>query len=271
MPRTRRIVKATMPADELEHPSKKKGSGGKQQKRKLEKERNAQAVPKKKQQRTEFAEAATSVSTKVVRVTPNQRAEWQPLSKSTREHLESMMHWLIISILYETPKNHSEVEKHLNLLKNRLLHHFENLRVPVQKVRSQKKKPNIAAEKEKSLMLEEGLAELENEIDRALSASEFRDKRIQSLQNKVLNLRFKLKAMQAKADKFFQRAVDGNLALPDIPVGHLKAPILQNELLKIGNQQGLLHDLNTIQQSDEMKTMLSFLEKAYENVVFRIK
>ncbi|XP_062972020.1 centromere protein Q [Elgaria multicarinata webbii] len=247
----------------LRRPSRKRG---RRQKRNLEEEQGVQAVQKKTmQQGAQTPEDVTSWSAKVVRVTPRQRAKWCPLPKSTRECLESMMHWLITSLLYETTDNWSETEKDLNLLKKRLLKHFETLRVPVEKMSSLKSVHEIVAEeKKKSLVMKEGLAELQNEIDKVMSAVEFKDQNIQCLQNKVQELKCELSA----ASKVFQRVHSDDLALPDLSEDQLKAPILQNELLKIGNQQGLLNNLNTIQQSDEMKTMLAFLEQAYENVAF---
>ncbi|XP_061478326.1 centromere protein Q isoform X3 [Rhineura floridana] len=234
-------------------------------------EQGAQAIQKKEmQQRTQSPEAETTyLSSNVVKVTPSQRAKWQPLPKSTREHLESMMHWLIISLLYEATRNRNEIEKHLNILKKRLMKHFETLRVPMEKLsRLKNVHKMLAEEKKKSVSLEDGLAELQDEIDKVLPAAELRDENIHSLQNKVQELKRELAAEEAAASELFQTDGNDGLALPDISQYQLKAPILQDELLKTGNQEGLLNDLNTIQESEEMKTMLAFLEQAYENVDF---
>lgn len=42
----------------------------------------------------------------------------------------------------------------------------------------------------------------------------------------------------------------------------------QEEILMVENQKGLLEDMNTIQQSADMKNMLTFMEKIYEKVDF---
>lgn len=40
----------------------------------------------------------------------------------------------------------------------------------------------------------------------------------------------------------------------------------QEEILMVKNQKGLLEDMNTIQQSADMRNMLTFIEKIYEKV-----
>lgn len=42
----------------------------------------------------------------------------------------------------------------------------------------------------------------------------------------------------------------------------------QEEILMVKNQKGLLEDMNTIQQSADMRNMLTFIEKIYEKVDF---
>jgi len=44
--------------------------------------------------------------------------------------------------------------------------------------------------------------------------------------------------------------------------------LLQEEILKIKNQKDLLKDMNTIQQSADLKNMLTLIEKSYEKVDF---
>ncbi|XP_042311163.1 centromere protein Q isoform X2 [Sceloporus undulatus] len=253
--------------EQIEHPRRKKGSNERPRKTNVERE-DAQVV-KKKQKRTVHREAKlTCLNTGVLKATATQQAKWQPLSKSTREHLEATVHWLLASILYKTTENHSEIEKHLNRLKKRLLNIFETLRVPVEKLSSWKNVHKILAkEKKMSVVIEEGLVELQNELDKVLQEAEFREKNIECFQNKLQELKSELAAEESAASKLFQRDIKDGLPLPDISKDSLKAPILQNELLKVKNEQ-LLKDLNTIQQSDEMKTVSAFLEHVYENTDF---
>ncbi|XP_034966276.1 centromere protein Q isoform X2 [Zootoca vivipara] len=232
----------------------------------------AQAVQKKqRQKRVQSSEAETTslstITSKVVKVTAGQRAKWRPLPKNTREQLESMMHWLIISLLYETTQNNNETEKHLNCLRKRLVKHFETLKVPVEKQSSLKNVHKmLAEEKKKSVSLEEGLANLQEEINKVSSTTELHDGNIQRLQKKIHKLKCQLAAEKATANELFQTNGSDDLGLPDVAQYRLTAPILQDELLKVRNQEGLLNDINTIQESEEMKTFFAFLEQAYDYV-----
>ncbi|XP_028577846.2 centromere protein Q [Podarcis muralis] len=245
------------------------GAGGKRPKRTPEGKQGVQAVQKKqRQQRAQSSEAeTTSLSSKVVKVTAGQRAKWQPLSKNTREQLESMMRWLITSLQYETTQNNNETEKHLNCLRKRLIKHFETLKVPVERVSSLKNVHKmLAEEKEKSVSLEEGLAKLQEEINKVSSTADLHEGNIQCLQNKIHKLKCQLATERATANELIQTNGSDDLGLPDVAQYRLTAPILQDELLKVRNQEGLLNDINTIQESEEMKTLFAFLEQAYDYV-----
>ncbi|KAH0621809.1 hypothetical protein JD844_023447 [Phrynosoma platyrhinos] len=133
----------------------------------------------------------------------------------------------------------SHHNRHIN---DRLLNSFETLRVPVEKLSSWKNVHKILAkEKKRSVVIEEGLEELQKELDKVLQAAELREKSIECFQNKLQELKSELAAEEAAA--------------------------IKNELLKFRNEQ-LLNDLNTIQQSDEMKTVSAFLEQVNENIDF---
>ncbi|XP_060641521.2 centromere protein Q [Anolis sagrei] len=241
---------------QLEHPGTKKRAKGSQRKRKLERE-DAQAV-ENKQKKTKCLEG-------LLEVNPVQEEKQQLLPKSSRDHLEATMHWLIESILYKTGKNHNEIKKHLNLLKKRFLNSFETIQFPVRKLNSCEKVHRILVEeKKKTVAIEDDLKQLQIELDKALQAAAFNDNNIQTLQNKIEKLKCDLAAEEAASSKLFQTDSKFDPFLPGIFEDCAKAPILQNELLKVKNQTVLLNDLNTIQQSYEMKTLSMFLERAYE-------
>ncbi|XP_059576212.1 centromere protein Q-like [Alligator mississippiensis] len=99
-----------------------------------------------------------------------------------------------------------------------------------------------------------------------MQAAEHTDENIQSLQDKIRMLRSELEEEENKAKMVFQGSGRGVLNLPELPTNSLEAPILQEEILKIPNQTGVLQNLNTIQRSAEMRNMLSLLKQAYEKV-----
>ncbi|XP_067318062.1 centromere protein Q-like [Anolis sagrei] len=175
------------------------------------------------------------------------------------------MHWLIKSILYKTGKNHNEIRKHLNLLKKIFLNSFKTIQVPVRKLNSCEKVHRILVEeKNKTVAIEDDLEQLQKELDKALQATVFNDNNIQTLQNKIEKLKCNLAVEEAASSKLFQTESKYDPFLPGIFEDCAKAPILQNELLKVKNQPVILNDLNTIQQSYEMKTLSMFPDQAYE-------
>ncbi|KAJ6659676.1 hypothetical protein lerEdw1_018645, partial [Lerista edwardsae] len=170
----------------------------------------------------------TSLEAKVVKVSPGQTAKWQQLPKSTRLHLDSMMNWLIVSLLYENTESHRETERHLKLLKKRLLKHFETLKVPVEKMSYlQNARKILAKDKKQCESLEEGLTVLQEELDEAAKAATQREENIQSLHNKILELKRELVAEGKRASKLFQIDGSDDLALPKLSKHSIEAPLFQ--------------------------------------------
>ncbi|XP_059584829.1 centromere protein Q [Alligator mississippiensis] len=248
--------------------SKRKGTDGGKRKRTQEGEVKQTAKKRGKQYREQSPEAEmASGKTKRVKKATSKTADWQPLSESSREILDSMMDSVILSILSQELIAKEDIQKHLDLLKERLQRHFKNLKVPSGKLGNLKNVVNLKVqEKQKLASNEESLALLKEEIEKAVQAAEHTDENIQSLQDKIRMLRNELEEEENKAKMVFQGSGRGVLNLPELPTNSLEAPILQEEILKIPNQTGVLQNLNTIQRSAEMRNMLSLLKQAYEKV-----
>ncbi|CAM4531063.1 centromere protein Q isoform X1 [Caretta caretta] len=246
-------------------PSSKKADGG--QKRGQEKEVTQPAKKREKRQREQSPEETGSRGTKKVKLAPGKTAAWQPLPASSIDHLGGMMDSVILSILSKSIQEKDDIQKHLNLLKERLLRRYRTLKVPVGKLSNLKNVPSLkVAEKENLSFNEEAAALLQEEITTAVQTAENTDENIQSLQDKIQSLRNRLEEAEDKAKKVFQKNGTGVLSLPELPKHSLTAPTLQEEILKIQDQKGILKDLSTIQHSAEMKNMLTLLEQAYEKV-----
>nr|XP_032648567.1 centromere protein Q [Chelonoidis abingdonii] len=171
------------------------------------------------------------------------------------------------SILSKSVQEKDDIQKHLNLLKERLLRHYKTLKVPIGKLSNLKNVLSLkVAEKQNLSSNEEAMALLQEEITTVVQTAENTDENIQSLQDKIQTLRNRLEEAEDKAKKLFQKNGTGVLSLPELPKHSLTAPILQEEILKIQDQKGILKDLSTIQHSPEMKNMLTLLEQAYEKV-----
>ncbi|KAG8124515.1 hypothetical protein E2320_020179 [Naja naja] len=212
---------------------------------------------------TQFLEA--SPETKFMMVSSKQKVKCQRLPKSIKKSLESKIHWTIIAILYEITQDYNETEKHLNILKERLLKCIETLEVPVDELNYLSNVQKVLKEENKKyILMEEGLNHLEEEISKDLLTLHTVDDKIQILQKKIKALKRELRTLEAEADELFYRDANHDLGLPGLSEEYFKLPPLQNEVLKIGNPHALLDDMNIIKQSDEMKNMMAFLEQLYE-------
>ncbi|NWX40315.1 CENPQ protein, partial [Steatornis caripensis] len=208
-------------------------------------------------------------SSKKMKLTSAKIGSWQTLSESSRQFLETVMDSVILSVLCQESETKKDVQKHLNLLKERVLRFFKTLKVPPGKPGKLKNVLSLQmAEKQMLETNEETLVQLQEEINEAERSAERIKETIQQLQYKIPVLKNQLEEDEKKAKKVFQENGSGALRLPELPKHSLQAPTLQEEILKIKNQKGLLKDMNTIQQSADLKNMLALIEKAYEKVDF---
>ncbi|NXU81429.1 CENPQ protein, partial [Oreotrochilus melanogaster] len=208
-------------------------------------------------------------SSKPVKLTSAKTGSWQTLSESSRQFLETVMDSVILSVLCQHSERKGDVQKHLNLLKGRLLKSFKTLKVPPGKLGNLKNVRSLQmAEKQMLETNEESLVQLQGEVTEAQRAAGCTDETLQQLQYKIQVLKNQLEEDERKARKVFQEPSSGALQLPELPKRSLQAPTLQEEILKIKDQKGLLKDMNTIQQSADLKNMLSLVEKTYEKVDF---
>ncbi|XP_037700464.1 centromere protein Q-like [Choloepus didactylus] len=205
---------------------------------------------------------------KQLKIASNKRKTWQPLSKSSREYLQSMMESVIIAILSKSIKENEQIQYHLNCLNKRLLQLCETLNVPPKK---QKDLTNVSSllkmERTQHRANEEGLALLQEEIDKIVETTESMTGNIQSLKSKLQVLTSEVDEEEEKVKKIFQMDGSEVLSLPELSQNSLKAPILQKEILMlIPNQNALLKDLDVLHNSSQMKDMFTFIEEAYKRL-----
>ncbi|NXS03066.1 CENPQ protein, partial [Oxylabes madagascariensis] len=192
---------------------------------------------------------------------------WQPLSENSRLFLENVVDSVVLSVLCEQREKKDDVQKHLNVLKERVLRSFKSLKVPPGKMGNLKNILSLQmAEKQMLETNEESLMQLQEEIAEAERSAERIDENIQQLQYKIQVLKNQLEEDEKDARKVFQENGSGTLHLPDLPKCSLQAPTLQEKILKVKNQKGLLKDMNAIQQSADLKNLLTLIEKTYEKV-----
>ncbi|XP_042659447.1 centromere protein Q isoform X2 [Tyto alba] len=248
--------------------SQKKGTDGKG--RKQDQNRKVtQTVKRKAEEHGDYSAAGDKMSSKKMKLTSAKTRSWQILSESSKQFLETVMDSVILSVLYQQRERKDNVQKDLYLLKERVLRFFKTLKVPPGMLGNLKKVSSLQmAEKQVLETNEETLVQLQEEINEAERSAERIEETILQLQYKIKVLKNKLEEDENKAKKVFQEKGSGVLHLPELPRCSLQAPTLQDEILKIKNQKGLLKDMNTIQQSADLKNMLTLIEKTYEKVDF---
>lgn len=221
-----------------------------------------------KQLSSQESRQTTHTKLKQVKIPSNMRKTWQPLSQSSKKHLQALMESVIIAILSKNVKGKQEIQYHLSCLKKRLLQHCESLNVPPQKLKDLANITGILKmETAQCRSNEEGLAQLQEELDKIVETTESMTGEIQSLKNKIQILTSEVEEEEKKIKKLHPIGSSGDLALPELSQKSLKAPILQKEMLTlIPNQNALLKDLNFLHNSPKIKNMLTFIEEAYKRL-----
>ncbi|KAM8777150.1 centromere protein Q [Rhynchonycteris naso] len=202
-----------------------------------------------------------------VKTASSRRKAWRPLSTSSKKHLQTVMETVIIAILSNKSRKDEEIQYHLNCLKKRLLQLCETLEVPPQELKDLTDVSSLLqTERERLRANEEGLALLQEEVDKIVETTESVTGSIQSLKDKIQLLTSEVGEAEEKAKQMFQ--IDsGVLSLPELSQKSLKAPILQKEILaQIPNQNSLLKDFDVLHNSSQTKNLLNFIEEAYKRL-----
>ncbi|XP_047413081.1 centromere protein Q isoform X2 [Sciurus carolinensis] len=202
---------------------------------------------------------------KQIKIASKKRKTWQPLSKSVRQHLQTMIESVTIAILSNNIKEKEQIQYHLNYLKIRLLQLCETMKVPPRKLKYLTNVSNLLKmEKAQARANEEGLALLQEEIDKIVETTKSMTGNIQRLKNKI---QIEAHEVEEEEEKMLQMDCSGVLSLPELSQNSLKAPTLQKEILTIiPNQNALLKDLDVLQSSSQMKNLSMFIEEAYKKL-----
>ncbi|XP_036104450.1 centromere protein Q isoform X1 [Molossus molossus] len=205
---------------------------------------------------------------KQVKITSSKRKTWQPLSKNSRKHLQTMMETIIIAILSNKGRENEQIQYHLNCLKKRLLQLCETLKVPPPKLKDLTNVSGLLKkERIRHRANEEGLALLQEQLDKIVETTESVTGNIQSLKNKIQILTSEVEEEEEKVKQIVQIDSSGVLCVPELSQKSLKAPTLQKEILEqIPNQNALLKDFEVLRNSPQTKNMLTFIEEAYRRL-----
>uniref|UniRef100_K9IIL4 Centromere protein Q n=1 Tax=Desmodus rotundus TaxID=9430 RepID=K9IIL4_DESRO len=207
-------------------------------------------------------------SLKQVKIALSRRKTWQPLSETSRKHLQTVMETVIIAILSKKGRENEQIQYHLNCLKKRLLQLCKTLKVPSQKLKDLTNVSSLLKmEKVHHRANEEGLASLQEEIDKIVETTESVTGNIQSLKNKIQVLTSEVEEEEERLKQVSHIGSNRALSLPELSQKSLKAPILQKEILaQIPNQNAVLKDLDVLHNSSQTKNMFTFIEEAYKRL-----
>ncbi|XP_072498513.1 centromere protein Q isoform X3 [Notamacropus eugenii] len=196
------------------------------------------------------------------------KATWQHLSKDNEEYLEAMMDSMIQSVLRAEIKEKKNTQIHLNCLKERFLQLCETHKISLGEWNSLKEVSNLCLKEMETLEAnQECLTLLQEEAENAVKATDLINENIQDLQDKIQTLESELEEEEEKAKQVLQMDGTKALSLPELPKESIKAPILHEEILKkIPNQKDILKDLHVMNNSAEMKNMLTFITEAYKKL-----
>ncbi|XP_068921881.1 centromere protein Q isoform X1 [Petaurus breviceps papuanus] len=210
----------------------------------------------------------TGKNTNMKKKTLKNKVTWKPFPKDSKEYFEAMMDSVIQSVLSAERKEKEDTQIHLNCLKERFLQLCETHNVSLGKWSSLKEVSNLCLKEMETLEANaESLELLQEEAEKAVKATELINENIQNLQDKIRILENELEEEEEKAKRVLQ--IDGTktLSLPELPKESIKAPILHEEILKrIPNQEDILKDLRVMNNSTEIKNMLTFIKESYKKL-----
>nr|XP_054485022.1 centromere protein Q isoform X2 [Agelaius phoeniceus] len=248
-------------------PSSKKKGADEQGRKQGQKRQVPQTGKRGVKELKDSSPAGENGSSKKVKLSSATIRSWQPLSENSRLFLENIVESVVLSVLSQQREGKDDVQKHLNVLKNRVLRSFKTINVPPGKLANLKNILGLQmAEKQMLETNEESLVQLQEEINEAERSAERIEENTQQLKYKIQVLKNQLEGDEKDARKVFQENGTGALQLPELPKCSLQAPTLQEEILKVKNQKDLLKDMNAIQQSADLKNLLTLVEKTYEKV-----
>ncbi|XP_068921885.1 centromere protein Q isoform X2 [Petaurus breviceps papuanus] len=187
----------------------------------------------------------TGKNTNMKKKTLKNKVTWKPFPKDSKEYFEAMMDSVI-----------------------QFLQLCETHNVSLGKWSSLKEVSNLCLKEMETLEANaESLELLQEEAEKAVKATELINENIQNLQDKIRILENELEEEEEKAKRVLQ--IDGTktLSLPELPKESIKAPILHEEILKrIPNQEDILKDLRVMNNSTEIKNMLTFIKESYKKL-----
>ncbi|XP_069088970.1 centromere protein Q [Pleurodeles waltl] len=274
-PAATRAVKGPIPsskdASAQERPRDGKAKSGSKRPR-AEAGDEQQVVPpsaKKKRKQSPRAQKghARDKDGKTLPLSPTRTAKWKVMSKDSQDYLKTVISGAVLSLLSRNIPEKDAVQKHLRILEGKLLSHCQDLKVPPAVPKLYKNiAGKLAQESEQMEYSQATLETLQDNLDKSVQALEHMGEEIETLQEKI-------SVLKSQQDDEEEEETSGevfddveNILSIELPKASIDAPLLQEEVLKIPNQEALLQELCASRSLPATRNIQALIEQAYAEV-----
>lgn len=203
---------------------------------------------------------------KTLPLPPAKTAKWKVMSKDSQDYLKTLISGTVLSLLSKKIPETESVQNHLRILEGKLLAHCQDLKVPPAVPKLYK---NIAGKvAQETAQMERSQATLEtlqDKVDKSVRDLERMGEEIETLQEKIRILKSQ---QDDEEEEDSGEALDNaeSILYMELPKASFDAPLLQEEVLKIKNQDALLQELCTSRSLPATRDVRALIEQAYAEV-----
>ncbi|XP_078528018.1 centromere protein Q isoform X2 [Lissotriton helveticus] len=272
-PAATRTVKGPIPSsNDVNAPERPRGgkskSGSKRPRAEAGDEQQvAQPSAKKKRKQSPAARKgpARDKDGKTLPLPPAKTAKWKVMSKDSQDYLKILISGTVLSLLSKKIPEKESVQKHLRILEGKLLAHCQDLKVPPALPKLYKNiAGKVAQETEQMEHSQVTLETLQDKVDESVQDLKRMGEEIETLQEKIRIL----KSQQDDEEEDSGEALDNaeNILSMELPKASYDAPLLQEEMLKVTNQEVLLQELCSSRSLPVTRDVRALIEQAYAEV-----
>ncbi|XP_075698409.1 centromere protein Q-like [Rhinoderma darwinii] len=185
-----------------------------------------------------------------------------PLQAEVIQHIERCIDTAVLSVLSRKKvPAFEQIQGHLARLKQRLLKHCKNMKVPGTKLgKLRDLARDVQAEQQKVREYEDTLELLDDEIEEAAETANQIEESTAALREQVKTLEGQAAENAMSPDQLLNKD-----PLP-LPQGTFKAPTMHDQVKKLENPKLIVKELSEIQSSAMYKSVRSLLQTSYAEI-----